>query len=71
MFKHIKRHVKLTCSISFFDAVGWLFIATSFDMYLNDFEDEFQLAHSSSVDFLLLYADDLVVFVNIVQELLN
>ena len=40
-------------------------------MYLNDFEDEFQLGNSSSVDFLLLYADDLIVFVNIVQELLN
>ena len=39
------------------------------DMYLNDLKGEVYLGESFSVDFLiLLYADDLIAFVDIVQE---
>ena len=81
MYKHIKSRVKLDCSISIgFECKlgirqGECLSPFLFAMYLNDLEDEFYLKGSTGIDigmlkiFLLLYADDIIVFANTAQEL--
>ena len=52
-----------------------MFISFSFAMYLNVLEDELYLKGSTGIDigklklFLLLYADDIIIFANTAQEL--
>ena len=81
MYKHIKSRVKLNCSIT----MGLncelsvrqeeCLSPFPFAMYLNDLEDEFYLKGSTGVDigmlklFLLLSADDIIIFGNTAQEL--
>ena len=81
MYKHIKSRVKLDCNISMgFNCElgvrqGECLSPFLFAMYLNDLEDEFYLKGSTGIDigmlklFLLLYADDIIIFANTAQEL--
>ena len=81
MYYHIKSRVKLDCNISVgFNCdlgvrQGECLSPFLFAMYLNDLEDEFYLKGSTGVDigmlkfFLLLYADDIIIFANNAQEL--
>ena len=81
MYNHIKSRVKVDCNISVgFNCdlgvrQGECLSPFLFAMYLNDLEDEFYLKGSTGVDigmlklFLLLYADDIIIFANNAQEL--
>ena len=81
MYNHIKSRVKVDCNISVgFNCdlgvrQGECLSPFLFAMYLNDLEDEFYLKGSNGVDigmlklFLLLYADDIIIFANNAQEL--
>ena len=81
MYKQIKSRVKLDCNISTGFSCelgvrqGECLSPFLFAMYLNDLEDEFYLKGSTGIDigmlkiFLLLYADDIVIFSNTAQEL--
>ena len=81
VYKHVKSRVKLDCSIGIgFECKlgvrqGDCLSPFLFVMYLNDLEDEFYLKGSTGVDigmlkfFLLLYADDIIIFANTAQEL--
>ena len=83
MYKHIKSQVKLDCNISMgFNCElgvrqGECLSPFLFAMYLNDLEDEFYLKGSYGVDvgmlkiFLLLYADDIIIFANTAEEMQN
>ena len=83
MYKHIKSQVKLDCNISMgFNCElgvrqGECLSPFLFAMYLNDLEDELYLKGSTGVDvgmfkmFLLLYADDIIIFANTAEELQN
>ena len=81
MYNHIKSRVKVDCNISVgFNCdlgvrQGECLSPFLFAMYVNDLEDEFYLKGSTGVDigmlklFLLLYADDIIIFANNAQEL--
>lgn len=81
MYKHIKSCVKLNSNINAgFNCdlgvcQGECLSPFLFAMYLNDLEDEFYLKGSTGVDigmlklFMLLYADDIIIFANTAQEL--
>ena len=52
-----------------------MFISFLFAMYVNDIEQEFQLKGSEGIDmgmfklFMVLYADDIIIFASSAQEL--
>ena len=78
MYKHIKSRVKLDCNFNCELGVhqGECLICPSlFALHLNDLEDEFYLKSSVGVDigmlkhFLLLYADEIIIFASTAQEL--
>ena len=81
MYKHAKSRVKLDCCISIGLECklgvrrGECLSPFIFAMYLNYLEDEFYLKGSTAVDigmlkiFLLLDADDIIIFANTAQEL--
>ena len=80
VYTHVKSQVKLDCSIGIgFECKlcvrqGECLSPFLFAMHLNDLEDEFYLKGSTDVDigmlkiFLLLYADDIIIFANTAQE---
>ena len=83
MYKHVKSKVKINNSISIgFECnlgvrQGECLSPFLFAMYINDLEEEFHLKGSEGIDlgmlriFLLLYADDIIIFASSAVELQN
>ena len=83
MYSHVKSKVKVNNDISNgFEChlgvrQGECLSPFLFAMYVNDIENEFQLKGSEGIDigllkmFLILYADDIVIFASSAQELQN
>ena len=83
MYKHVKSKVKLHNVVSEgFECMlgvrqGECLSPFLFAMYLNDLEEEFRLKGSDGIDigmlkiFLLLYADDIILFAQSSEELQN
>ena len=83
MYKHVKSKVKINNSIIIgFECnlgvrQGECLSPFLFAMYINDLEEEFHLKGSEGIDlgmlkiFLLLYADDIIIFASSAVELQN